>query len=368
MKRFATLTIVILMLALSLTGCFQFKEDYSTHTVEEYGYSYEIKSLDYTLSDYLSRGDTIWYVFDDAEGKNTQVEMIVVMENSGKMYVAPTELTLGQLAKMEDKDIIAQVKADYQTYMNMQGHKNLVCENREYMVSVVRQALLEWVLHCYMNEAAVEEVLRNSYIAETLEESSPYLLAAAGERLQQMKEIIGLLKNEEAAWWLSEDLWNIAWEKDMPQILAQGGIVTPEADRELAVVTEAVWALAEDIYDDALAMYEENMVEVAPMEYALGLITDSTGNNTASEMIATKAVKDGEENYSCFCLEYSYPITTRDGITTNCTMEVYDAIYGGYVSDGMCFYTRVEKNAHFVLDRMGESKLPFDVEPEELFD
>jgi len=53
---------------------------------------------------------------------------------------------------------------------------------------------------------------------------------------------------------------------------------------------------------------------------------------------------------------------------TNCENVVYDSSYGGFTTNDGAFFTRIDSSCNFVLEQIGESELPIDVEPEALFD
>lgn len=226
MKKIHKTAAIILCLSLMLTLCACGKTEPYLHEVDMGGYTVEMCSLDYVLSDYLGSKETIWYTFSRHEGKDTKVQGIFVMEPDGTVYVSQIDLTLGELARMEDKEIAAMVKESY------------------------------------------------------------------------------------------------------------------------------------------MDLFKETGEDLELMRYKLAIVTESTGRYTKSVMLAMEIggiITEME-------LTYEYPVQKGDDVTSNCNTIVYDSLYGGYRSDGVYFYTRVDSKAHFMLDQMGSSGLPYDVNPESLFE
>lgn len=226
MKRIHKIAAIFLCLSLMLTLCACEKTEPYLHEVDMGGYSIEMCSLDYVLSDYLDSKETIWYTFSHHEGKDTKIQGIFVMEPDGTMYVSQTDLTLGELARMEDKEIAAMVKESY------------------------------------------------------------------------------------------------------------------------------------------IALFEETEEDLELMRYELAIDTESTGRYTNAVILAMEiggVIMD-------MVLTYEYPVQNGGEVTSNCHTVVYDSLYGGYLSDGLYFYTRVDSKVHFMLDQMGSSDLPYDVDPETLFE
>lgn len=75
-KKFLSIILCLSML-LSLCACGS-KDEPKTHEVDMGGYSVEITSVDYILSEYLSKDETIWYQLDEDKGKDSDVKKILL--------------------------------------------------------------------------------------------------------------------------------------------------------------------------------------------------------------------------------------------------------------------------------------------------
>ena len=108
---------------------------------------------------------------------------------------------------------------------------------------------------------------------------------------------------------------------------------------------------------DAIAAYLESY-EPAPGQYKLSLNTDRTGNAAESVTFACAIpqIAGSTEIVSFTCYATSGEAQT-----------VYDASYGGMSVEGGAFITQMEGSYSFVLEQPGDSDLPVDVGPEELF-
>ena len=108
---------------------------------------------------------------------------------------------------------------------------------------------------------------------------------------------------------------------------------------------------------DAIEAYLESY-EPAPGQYKLSLNTDRTGNATES---VTFACAIPQIAGSTEIVSFTYRDTSGEAQT------VYDASYGGMSVEGGAFITQMEGSYSFVVEQPGDSDLPVDVEPEELF-
>ncbi len=369
MKHIQKIAGMILCLAMLLTlcGCGG-KDEPTTHEVDMGGYSVEIKSLDYTLSEYIGTGETIWYQLDENEGKDSDVKKIFVINPDGTLYYTnKVSQTLGELERMEDADIAAMVKEKYQ---------------RKVLVAAVgcdpgnEELVREWVQAVLFGNAMPLDVLYGDVDLDRLIEygyfdEQPALraaLEAEREGVESVFEAAGkLCMNGECMevpdllQMLLQDSLN---EAEICEVLRGELGYLPEIDAVIEQVHQ-IFGLLPDVVDAVsahiFAQAEEIVKNLQPVPYRMAITTDASGNHTASILFAYQRVSGSGLIIDDFNLYYQYPITSSEGITTNCTTVVYDSIYGGFSDDGDLFYTRINKNAHFILEAVGGSDLPIDV-------
>lgn len=367
MKKIVSLILCLAML-LTLCACSS-KDEPKTHEVDMGGYTIEITSVDYTLSEYLSSGETIWYQLDEDKGKDSDVKKIFVINPDGTLYyIDKVTETLGELEQMEDADIVAMVKEEYhrKALVNMVG-----CDpsNEELVKEWVQSALFGYSMPL---EVMYEGFRLNDLIEYGYYEGQPVLLTA----LEAEKEGVDSVFEAARGLWLDgegvevldllQDLHRDSLdEEQICEVLRDFFDYHPEIDCIIEQIHN-VYSLLPDVVNDVseniLTQAEDISKNIQPVPYKLAITTDPSGNHTASmlfayQLISTPAVT----RFDGFNLYYQYPITTSEGITTNCTTVVYDSIYGGFSDDGDLFYTRINTNAHFMLDQVGENDLPVDV-------
>lgn len=108
---------------------------------------------------------------------------------------------------------------------------------------------------------------------------------------------------------------------------------------------------------EAVCDYVENY-EAEPGQYKFSINTDKTGNVAESLTLAYRIPVGDEYEIDSFTLRGA----SGEGEV------VYDAMYGGFVlTRGSQLLTRVDGSYNFVVEQIGESDLPVDVKPEELF-
>ena len=100
-----------------------------------------------------------------------------------------------------------------------------------------------------------------------------------------------------------------------------------------------------------------------PGQYRLSINSDHTGNQTES-MTLTYRLDPNSRTQKQLTLYYLYPAGAAD---TNCGNVVYDSTYGGFGGNPCGLFTRIDSSYNFVLDQIGESDLPVDVDVNELF-
>ena len=316
MKHFKQLTIVIMCISLLLCGC--------GGTTD----SNNIKNKDaFTLSEYISSGETIWFL-TDGTGKDSEIETIYVLEADGTMYYCSSNWTLGEAEQKEDSDISSIVKKKYEENMLK---KISDCINGPESFNLYANAIGNTVLHLSDCETSVA-----------------YSFGDAGVTKDNQK------------------LYEIATE------CYQACIPSKTDDKwayfHLVEETSKVYAQK---YIDWQSSYLTTAFEpyasnIKPAQYKLSLISDSTGNNTQNELIVFQDFAPLKHHYAegYFCntttLELSYVNAYEsDKGAVNCA-NVYDSWYGGYRLDDDYLITRVNEPKLFQLDTIGTENISVD--------
>lgn len=132
MKNFKNLILVIMCLALFLSGCGSTKTNGIVDDTESNNSTSNTENLlieknEYTLSEYLLSEERIWYL-TEGFGKDDKIKAIYVTEPNGSMYYCESDWTLGQAEQKEDDEIIAYVKQTYEE--NMEEYINGIIERK----------------------------------------------------------------------------------------------------------------------------------------------------------------------------------------------------------------------------------------------
>ena len=142
MKHFKQLTLIILTRSLLLCGCGGASTNGTDENTENNSNNNNTNNesiaekKEYTFNEYISSGETIWFL-TDGYGKDAKIKNIFVLDKNGSLYYCfnphsidsyyDLDWTLGKAEQMDDKEIISYVK---QTYTK------LVSEEIDYMSSL----------------------------------------------------------------------------------------------------------------------------------------------------------------------------------------------------------------------------------------
>ncbi len=277
MKHFKQLTLIILTLSLLLCGCGGTQANgtndntgnNSTNTSTNNNSI--VEKEEYSLSEYISSGETIWYLAE-GYGKDDEIEQIYVLEPTGTVYYCDSKWTIGEAEQKDDNEIISYVKQTYE---------------------------------------------------ENMKETINYLINYQGKENKYTDEIL---------------------------VTDMSSIFTPYLEK------------------------------IEPAHWKLSIITDSTGNNTQTEIFAYQDFAPLSLGDYCIAgvtyieLSYIVPYESDKG-TTNC-FQVYDSWYGGYRATGILsdssetgnevdgfLLTRVNTNLLFNLDEVGTKNIDIDNYP-----
>lgn len=339
--------------------------------------------IEYTASEYLATGETIWYLIDGNEGKDSNVTRIFLINPNGTLYVMnEVGYTLGELEHMDDADIASMVKTEHinqnaQIVIPLDADKQNTCSTlRSYIVSYetvyafMRFGFQEMDIAALTESVLDSELFCRSYSTETADyytqmrdavrEELNYFLQTWQDFCRQfIDEIIAkeLFDNDEEIFgkcvnilYAPQDTFDEA-TAELP--------FSAEGIEKLKTSSAALSEACEAFYDYETADLKAFLETAQPAQYKLTIVSDPTGNNTGCmELVYKRTYRDGSAVICVEPLEYIYPAGQNHG---NSTTVVYDSIYGGYYSDGDYIFTRVSENVHFTLDAVGTYDLPVDI-------
>ena len=141
MKHFKQLTLIILTPSLFLCGCGGAGTNGTDENTENNSNNNNTNNesiaekKEYTFNEYISSGETIWFL-TDGYGKDAKIKNIFVLDKNGSLYYCFTpnsidsyydlDWTLGQVEQMDNKEIISYVKQTYTKLKNslMNSHES----------------------------------------------------------------------------------------------------------------------------------------------------------------------------------------------------------------------------------------------------
>lgn len=314
--------------------------------------------LEYTVSEYLATGETIWYMIDENKGKDSFVKRIFVIEPNGTLYTMHSvQYTLGELEQMNDADIAAMVKTEYAKQC-IDYYAFYMENDTEETLALLKQGLIPVEIFARLIYVPAAELIVTN--AENIVFDDAYY--------EDIVSVLTLWENFMRKHGTSEDfLSSCSYMLCEPQSaledwlvsMVSDGEITTEGAEALKAVSQAYEALCKLFYDSKRAEIEAFMETVQPCPYQLVIVTDSTGNNTSyMELVYQTTRIDGYTGIDAQPLTYIYPAGQNNG---NSTTLVYDSLYGGYYNGGDYLFTRVSDDVHFMLDAVGTYDLPIDV-------
>lgn len=363
-------TVALAMCALLLCSCGKAENTAKDGTVSEN--TEEVKAGGktaeagtYTLSEYLEQNSpSIWYNLNDPEyGKDTLVKTVYVYD-SGKMFQADLNITLGELSRMSDEEILTEVQEQY-------GKADE--EWKDEIMQRIHQTVLDRVRNImqgnYENYAlwheGIEEDVR-SYMDQLMNNYTSSLLQEYWDEVikeDYLVRIGDIDRNDAFASWsngLIECINIIAvleWGDATDETILENPLFISWKDK-----TEAFW---EEKVVSSIEKFETE--EMEPGSYELYLTSDTTGNVTQSETIRMLALSlpaadaySEEMPWKDF-MSYKRQITEFAACASLDNVIIYDSHYAGYVSyDGVPFVTRCPESTRFVLDEVKDGNLPVD--------
>lgn len=391
MKKFTCMLLCLAML-LTLCACGGGKTDGTSNSVQNSNGadqpgnvltdpstpSEDTPDNEYTLYEYLTSGETIWYAFGKDQGKDSFVKMIYVFELNGSMYsLLLPEMTLGELEQMEDAEIAEMVKSSYMnvTVETSDSVRELLVSCFGYLLEGDTYTDIIDTIKAHNSGSTLRTELYWEVIDPILEEELDNL----SNLRQTWKDIFTTVYNklESMEWWKHPVYHNygdnpaLTWSRwvlgdiggndyeaesstDFNRFLNElvsYGILTEEEVAESQHLRKEINAVSVRVTDKFNAVLSENR---EPGQYKLIIESDSTGNNTATMVIICKHETMLAVTFDYIELTYQYPAGINHG---NATTVVYDSVYGGYGCNdyvwGSNFYTRANENAHFMLDTLG---------------
>ncbi len=315
-----------------------------------------------TLSQYLSGGESVWYLVNgsvSSVGKDTEVEQIFLLNPDGTAWGGEVNgLTLGDISQMEEAEIADLAReAHRETALWCSYFSELSGADPAYRGEVLGAMLFgdytmlgDFFSTAVGSDLTVDEMI-DYYCSPDFPDLPQELSALVRACLDPIASYCEYLKANP----IDLEVWGLA------DALTFG-------DRELipeCVYSDDPAALERtyQLFDEYLAAAEAvsayvDSYEPDPGQYALSLNTDRTGNATESVTfaVAVPQISGSTEITSFTCYA-----------TAGEAQTVYDASYGGMSVEGGAFITQLEGSYSFVLEQPGDSNLPVDAEPEELF-
>lgn len=353
-KNLSKLLSLTLAAVLSLTACGGNSDEGSASGGSAGIQSAQPESSGTTLSQYLSTGESIWYLVNGSTrslGKDTEVDRIFLLEPDGSVYSGETEdLTLGDAAQMEDAEL-AQMAKEAQRSASLGRFET--ASNASKLGDDVFSSP-DVVAECLM---ALYEGNDSAYLDGLFSSSDPEmtdLLETWKDAFRRYIDQLSASPDDVDFYTLGTIVLSRTDESDESTLYAdlENGIAGPDA-------LDITAAFCQDYLAAANAIVEYiSTYEAAPGQYKLALNTDQTGNQTES---ITFACSNPQLMGDTEVISFTCRATAGEAQT------VYDAAYGGMDVDGGAFVTRMEGSYDFTLEQPGESELPVDAEPEELF-
>ncbi len=284
---------------------------------------------EYSLSEYLSKGETIWYQVDGT-GKDSRVMGIYLIEADGTLtFTKAYDGTLGELEQMEDTDII--------TLVNGAADERKAGELQEIEDRYGIDGLVDYCKQNYQisdaNNALIYAMVLNGYIVD----------------------FYGDVLDDYGLDFYSFDdnrVWNFlkGYGED-PMIIEK-----PE---------EILTAIKDAYQKNYLGVYETEADKAAKtaISYNLVIKTDQTGNSTSKEMIVFKDnVPTADQSWSYAMQPY---VLSLSEIKNDEEIQIYDSYFGGYCDSGeggiySYFLTRIDEQCTFRLDEVGTDGISLD--------
>lgn len=317
---------------------------------------------DYTLGEYLASGQTIWYELAGTPGKDALVRRIYVIEPKGTLYVMEhVPYRLGELSRMTDGEIAAMVKTEHTKQLSCTGglldrDKHSVClEMRPFVIDEF--ALVDGLYEKALDPEALTELVLQGCDDEALRKS---LRDGVAEFVNVWLGLVEkLYMDRYAVEYFTSLLLNTEDYEAVLEYEIGPGVLPDEVMQDLDTLSGILYELSEIYYDYEVADAEDFLEAATPSPYRLTIVSDSTGNNTSyMELVYLQTYRNGTTSIEKRELSYMYPAGQGGG---NSKTVVYDSLYGGYYNDGDYFFTRVDKNLHFMLDEVGTKDIPVDV-------
>lgn len=352
-KKILSMLLVVTMVASIFTGC---GGDDVSSTLGDADSSTNIpsnsnafaKQKEYSLNEYLKSGETIWYRISGLGGKDEAIGQVYVIETDGTMYycdlhsdwgIINLNWTIGDVEQMTDEEIISTIKQQYEKYYSK------IVERR--ITGGLNEQDIEFKAHVIASDVLNKMNISNREFINALYE----------EYCMYDDEGYGIIETP-----YYRNLLDECYQE----------CINASCDTDKAVY-EIAKKYAQKYVEWYTALYEPYCKNIKPLQYKLSLISDSTGNNTETEVFmfqesvplqATYNVEeDVWESYVCGItemeLEYVYPYEGSEG-ATNC-FNVYDSWYGGYKVGKGYLVTRTSSPKIFKLDEVGTKGVTVDI-------
>ena len=128
------LTLILLTLSLLLSGCGNSQNNNSDNSENKNPNNSNnnfVEKDEYSLSEYISKGETIWFL-TDGYGKDDKIKQIFVFDANGNLYYCDCDWKIGEAEPKEDSEIIAYVKQEYEKEMTEAVNKAMSWQGKTF--------------------------------------------------------------------------------------------------------------------------------------------------------------------------------------------------------------------------------------------
>ena len=300
-----------------------------------------------TLSDYFSKGETIWYVVhsDDKASisKDSKVTGIMVFYDDGTYIGIGVDETLGAIENMEDSEIIEMVK---------QKSSEEIAEETDTFLNEIKEKLCpmysveEW-------EKMLKEFFDHHYDSFKPNSEHPF----SSNYIQYLIDWDEKLKFDNSI--LGDKCEEIIVNNVLDCYSTQDYKATAKnICNELTQCIES-----DELYKEGVAKIQE-LAKNPVFKYKLVVNTDGTGNNVQDESIVMQYLSSGytEMSIKSEALKLFTYVDKESEYYTMCH-EIYDSYYAGFLaidSDDAELLTRVDKPVSFIYDELGAANTETD--------
>ena len=364
---------------------------------------------EYTLSQYIDSGQTIWYEVENYVAKDSLVNAIYVLNNDGTMIYTPSvNKTLGEFEQMEDFEIIKYVQQEYME--DITYNVNIVLEEAVNDIPPIRTAR-RWA---YVIESICNGFKRDETSYSNFEDDELLILTAKAytlinripnniytdtksnyfhDAIKALRDAYDEVFDEYHGTYALHTYLSEEIKAEKIKIITKG---IDDFYNTYPIIKECIDSCystgnydeaGEKLYDYFLSEAQtnsgyqkfkaelDNYFTNFSYKYMLAITTDSSGNDTFGEGICYQLITpqlndDNEIEYKKTNKELDllrYAPLYFDG-EKNAGIQVYESYYNGFDLNNSinCLVTRFDKDVSIDVDEVGTKNILVDPSREEL--